>query len=123
MILSFSKIEIHNHLLEKNYILPRVVTVDNIIRVFQYILLNNILFLNKMFKFRIVSRSLCLSCNSEEETPFHIFHGCTHTRNVWNQLQACISENLVFPCLTLHVWLYRYPTVKSCYYKSPATYI
>ena len=60
---------------EKVYILSCVVTVDNRIRVFQYKLLSNILFLNKMlFKFGIVSRSLCSFCNSEEETPFHIFH-------------------------------------------------
>ena len=66
---------------KKIYSLPRVVTVDNRIRVFQYKLLNNILFLNKMlFKFGIVPRSLCSFCNSEEETPFHIFHDCTHTQ-------------------------------------------
>ena len=70
------------------YILPRVVVVYNRIRVFQYKLLNNVLFLNKMLcKFGIVSRSYCLFCNSEEETPFHIFHDCTHTQNLWNQLQ------------------------------------
>ena len=34
---------------KKIYILPRVVTVDNRIRVFQYKMLNNVLFLNKMF--------------------------------------------------------------------------
>ena len=72
---------------KKIYILPRVATVDNRIRVFQHKLLNNILFLNKMlFKFGIVSRSLCSFCNSEEETPFHIFHDCNHTQNLWNQL-------------------------------------
>ena len=53
-----------------------------------------------LFKFGIVSRSLSSFCNSEEETPFHIFHDCTHTQNLWNQLQAYISENLVIPSLT-----------------------
>ena len=68
---------------------------------FQYELLNNILFLNKiLFKSGIGSRSLCSFCNSDEETPFHIFHDCTHTQNFWNQLQTYISENLVIPCLT-----------------------
>ena len=68
---------------KKIYTLPRAVTVDNRIRVFQYKLLNNILFLNKMlFKFGIVSRSLCSFCNSEEETSFYIFHDCTHTQNL-----------------------------------------
>ena len=86
---------------KKNYILPRVVTVDNRIRVFHYKLLNNILFLNKMlFKFGIASRSLCSFYKSEEETPFHIFHDCNHTQNLWNQLQTYISETPVISCLT-----------------------
>ena len=67
----------------------------------QYKLLNNILFLNKiLFKFGIVSRSLCSFSSYEEETPFHIFHDCTHTQNLWNQLQTYISENFVILCLT-----------------------
>ena len=53
-----------------------------------------------LFKFGIVLRSFCSFCNSEEETPFHIFHGCTHTQNLWNQLQTYVSENIVIPCLT-----------------------
>ena len=53
-----------------------------------------------LFNFGIVSRSLCSFCNSEEETPFHIFHDCTHTQNLWNHLQIYISENLAIPCLT-----------------------
>ena len=53
-----------------------------------------------LFELETVSRSLCSFCTSEEETPFHIFHNCTHTQNLWNQLQTYISENLVIPCLT-----------------------
>ena len=56
--------------------------------------------LKKMFfKFGIVSRSFCSICISEEETPFHNFDDCTHTKSLWNQLQTYISENLVIPCL------------------------
>ena len=53
-----------------------------------------------LFKFGTVSRSLCSFCNTEEETPFHIFHDCTYTQNLWNQVQTYISDNLVIPCLT-----------------------
>ena len=68
---------------EKNYNLPCVVIVDNRIRVFQYKPLNKILFLSKiLFKFGIVPWSLCSFCNSEEETPFHVFHDCTHTQSL-----------------------------------------
>ena len=52
-----------------------------------------------LFEFGIVSRSLCSFCNSEEETSCYIFHDCTHTQNLWNELQPYISENLVIPCL------------------------
>ena len=70
------------HFLQSN-ILPRIVTVDNRILVFRYKLLSNVFFLNKMlFKIGIVSRSLCSFCNSEGETPFHIFHDCTHTESL-----------------------------------------
>ena len=47
-----------------------------------------------------MSRSFCLFSNTEEETPYHIFDDCTHTQNLWNQLQTHISENLLIPCLT-----------------------
>ena len=53
-----------------------------------------------LFKFGIASRSLCSFCNSEEETPFHVFQDCTHTQSLWNQLQTYISENLFILCLT-----------------------
>ena len=53
-----------------------------------------------LFKFGIVSRSLCSFYKSEEETPFHFFHDCNHTQNLWNQLQTYSSEKPVISCLT-----------------------
>ena len=53
-----------------------------------------------LFKFGIVSQSLCPFCNFGEEIPFHIFHDCTDTQNLWNQFQTYVSGNLVIPCLT-----------------------
>ena len=76
------------------YILPCVVTADNRIWVFQYKMLNNILFLNKMlFKFETVSQSLCSFCNSGERSLIPVFHNCTHIQNLWNQFQIYISKN------------------------------
>ena len=61
------------------YILPRIATVDTAICVFQYKLLNNVLFLNKMiYRFGISQDSLCSFCILEEETPMHIFYSCNH---------------------------------------------
>ena len=55
------------------YFLPRIATADTIIRAFQYKLLKNVLFLNKMlYRFGISHASLCSFCNLEEETPIYI---------------------------------------------------
>ena len=53
-----------------------------------------------LFKFGIVSRSLCTFCNADKETPFHIFLDFTQTQNLGDQRQTYISENLGIPCLT-----------------------
>ena len=51
------------------YLLPRMITVDTKLRVFQYKILNNILLVNKMlFKFRKVESPLCSFCKAEDET-------------------------------------------------------
>ena len=55
------------------YFLPRIATADTIIRAFQYKLLKNVLFLNKMlYRFGILQDTLCSFCSLEEETPIHI---------------------------------------------------
>ena len=57
------------------YLLPRRVTLDTNLRMFQYKLLNNVLYLNNMlFRFKKVDSPLCSYCNEEEETPLHLFH-------------------------------------------------
>ena len=51
------------------YLLPRMITVDTKLRVFQYKILNNILLVNKiLFKFRKVESPLCSFCKAEDET-------------------------------------------------------
>ena len=58
----------------KIYTLPRIATCDSNLRVFQYKLLNNILYLNKaLFRFGFANTSLCSFCNIYDETPFHLF--------------------------------------------------
>ena len=59
------------------YLLPRMVTVSTKLRVFQYKILNNILFANKMVsKFKKVESPLCYFCKDEDETYIHLFHRC-----------------------------------------------
>ena len=82
------------------YILPRIATVDTTSRVFQYKLLNNVLFLNKMlYQFGILPDSLCPFCSLEKEIPMHIFYSSNHTQIIWKRLTYCIQNNLDLPSL------------------------
>ena len=84
------------------YMLPRIVTKDSRLQVFQYKLLNNVLYLNKMlFKFGKIDSLLCPFCKMIEETPLHLFYDCLKTKLLWDQLKDFISnETLSFPSLT-----------------------
>ena len=63
------------------YLLPRRVTLGANLRMFQYELLNYVLYLNYMlFRFKKVYSPLCLYCNEEEETPLHLFHSFLKTK-------------------------------------------
>ena len=80
------------------YLLPRRVTLDTNLRMFQYKLLNNVLYLNKMlFRFRKVDSPLCSNCNEEEETPLHLFHSCLKTKQLWNKLRQYSSQFMNIP--------------------------
>ena len=57
------------------HLLPRRVTVNTNLRVFQYNILNNVLYLNeKLIRFKKISYPLCSFCQSENETPFSWLH-------------------------------------------------
>ena len=63
--------------------LPRKITHDSYSRIFQYKILNNILYLNKhLHQFKIVSTPLCSLCSSVNETVFHLFGECLLTIKV-----------------------------------------
>ena len=85
----------------KIYILPRLATVDSILRSFQYKVLHNVLYLNqKLFLFRIAPSPLCSFCNTEEETVVHIFYSCVFAKNLWNDLKKSLESVLHLPDLT-----------------------
>ena len=73
---------------KKIYILPRVVTINSFQRNFQYKILHNILYLNKMlFTFGKIKIHLCSFCHSYDETIKHIFLECICVKQLWNQLR------------------------------------
>ena len=81
--------------------LPRIVTKDSRLQVFQYKLLNNVLYLNKMlFRFGKIDSPLCSFCKMIEETPLHLFYNCIKTKLLWDQLKDFTSTETSFPSLT-----------------------
>ena len=83
------------------YMLPCVVTKDSRLRVFQYKLLNNVLYLNKMlFRFGKIDSPLCSFCKMIDETPLHLFYNCIKTKLLWDQLKEFMSNKTSFPSLT-----------------------
>ena len=85
----------------KIYLLVRIVTKDSTLRAFQFKLLNNVLYLNKMlFKFGKSGSPLCSFCNVKDETPYHLFCERSHTISLWNQLRHFLSNSLNILLLT-----------------------
>ena len=87
--------------------LPFSVTHDTKIREFQYKLLNNIVFTNeKLFRFKMINSPLCAFCQTEVESPEHLFFQCNVTKSFWQLLFSWISEQkVILTSLTLeHVF-------------------
>ena len=83
------------------YLLVRIVTKDRTLHAFQSKLLNNVLYLNKMyFKFGKSGSPLCSFCNLKDETPYYLFYVCRHTISLWNQLRHFVSNSLNITPLT-----------------------
>ena len=77
-----------------------IAKLETKIRIFQYKLLNNVLYLNKnLFQFGIISQSKCSFCELYDETPLHIFYKCTYVQNWWNQLRLYLLGKVALPAL------------------------
>ena len=58
------------------------ITNDSKLRIFQYKILNNCLFLNmKLFQFKKIESPNCAFCKSQIETLEHFFIDCSYSRN------------------------------------------
>ena len=86
---------------KKVYLQVCIITKESTLRAFQFKLLNNVLYLNKMlFKFGKSGSPLCSFCNLKDETSYHLFYECSHTISLWNQLRRFLSNSLNIPLLT-----------------------
>ena len=82
------------------YLLPQKTTIESRMRIFQYKILNNILYLNnRRYKFGYVESPLCSLCNSETETMIHLFCHCSKTLQLWRSLPNWCKECLTLPTL------------------------
>ena len=91
------------HVFEWNkiYFLLRIVTTDSRIRIFQYKILHNVLYLNKkLFKFNKINSPECSFCKCEEQTTIHLFHICRKTQALWTQLTSHLNRHLNLPHIT-----------------------
>ena len=89
------------------YMLPRKITQDSYLRVFQYKIPNNILYLNKkLHSFGKVNTPLCSFCESHDESLVHLFSECSHSSRLWIELKNFFAPNLILPTLD--------PRIVSC---------
>ena len=83
------------------YILPRIVTINTRLRVFQYKVLNNALYLNKhLYIFKLSDTKLCSFCNQEDETVIHLFANRSKSKTLWNSLKEFFKDTINLTLLT-----------------------
>ena len=80
------------------YITPHIVSSNTYMMCFQYKVLSNILFINKeLFLFKKPNLPLRSFCKDRDETVFHLYFYCPNVRNLWNQLNFYLAEDLTLP--------------------------
>ena len=79
----------------KMYMLSRKSTIDSRACVFQYRLLNNVLYFNnQLFKMKLVETPLCSLCNNFTESALHYFSESCSTQTFWNKVQLWLHPNI-----------------------------
>ena len=83
------------------YMTPRRVTIESCLRIFQYNLLNNCVYLNnRISKFDPTISPLCSLCNEVPEEMLHFFCLCSKTQELWNNLRKLLQRYIQLPELT-----------------------
>ena len=69
------------------YLLPRKVTIDTKLCIFQYKLLNNI---SEQTSFHVYKKDTkhCSFCKLQDETINHLFVECNYSKNLWRDLKT-----------------------------------
>ena len=83
------------------YFLILITTLDTKAGMFQYKVLHNILYANKMLViFGKVISPISSSCKLHKDTIKHLFDDCLIVKRIWNQLKSIPSINLNFSTST-----------------------
>ena len=81
-----------NLLTKEIYSLAFNVTLDTNLRVFQYKLLNRIIFTNdKLFKFKLLDSPSCTCCETNEESLEHLLFSCKITEFFWKEVLSWLA--------------------------------
>ena len=95
----------------KVYMIPQKVTIDATLRIFQFKILNNILYLNKKIsKFDLNLSALCSLCSQH---PPHLFCNCVKTQDLWNSFASALGENLDLLQLNSTIVFLREPNIQG----------
>ena len=85
------------------YLLPHKDSIDTNLRIFQYKLLNNILYLNKqIIIFNEKNTKLYSYCRLQNETTNPIFVECKFAIKLWSNLRHYCRRSLDLSLLNLH---------------------
>ena len=90
------------------------VIIDTNLHIFQYKILNNVLYLNeKLSEFKIVSSPLCSLYNSENETSIHLFYSCNQIKSLWSKSQELLNSEILLPQNTAQSAFFDFPDKKG----------
>ena len=100
---------------EKVYMIPRKCTIDSHARIFQYKILNNILYLNdRLFKMNLVESEMCSFYKGEKGTVEHLFLNCRIAKTLWTNIcNLCKDQKCHFQCYRLRILFVDSQKVRS----------
>ena len=80
------------------YMISQIITIKSSLRVFQYQLLNNAIFLNdRLSEFDRAISPLCSLCQQCPENVLHFFCECQKTQALWHPLCYTLSPHITLP--------------------------
>ena len=98
------------------YASPRRVTINTNLHIFEYKLLQNVLYLNDMFyKFGKRISPLCSFCMEVPESPIHLFHSCIK-QTFFGRSYNILQDALIIPPITPQSIIFRFTNHKVNYH-------